>query len=62
MANASKTHTHQVSHKQLGELADDLHALKEWVAVYETEYGLPKEVVRTITSRIERVAKKLITL
>ena len=54
--------THDVSHQTIGSLADDLHELKEWVAVYEQEYGLPKEVVRTITSRIERIAKKLLNL
>ena len=50
----------RIPDKRILAISDDLHSLKEWVAVYEEEYGHPKEVVRTINANITRIAKKLV--
>ena len=41
------------------QIADELHEMKRWVAVFETEYGLPPEVVSQLRMRIDRIADLL---
>lgn len=47
---------------KLSKVTDELHALREWIHVYEREYHLPKEVVREVDRRCARMAKKVAAL
>lgn len=46
----------------LKKIADDVRDIINWVAVFESEYELPKEVVDQLRKRLEKIAKDLVKL
>lgn len=38
---------------------DEIREIINWIAVFETEYNLPAEVVEKLKSRLEKVASNL---
>lgn len=45
--------------KELRACADEIRDIMNWVAVYKTEYDLPKEVVSKLKWKLSRVVKRL---
>jgi hypothetical protein len=41
------------------QIADELHEMKNWIAVFEQEYELPPEVVRQLRMNIDHIAALL---
>ncbi|MFQ5620951.1 MAG: hypothetical protein ACE5FT_03845 [Candidatus Nanoarchaeia archaeon] len=49
----------EISDDALREITDEIRELHNWVAVFETEYKLPAEVVQQLRDRLEKAARTL---
>ncbi|MBS3175699.1 hypothetical protein J4457_00500 [Candidatus Woesearchaeota archaeon] len=49
----------QVNDKVFKQVTNDMRDLLNWIAVFETEYELPKEVVKELRAKIEKIAARL---
>lgn len=49
----------EIDEKCFKEVEDKIRDLINWVAVFEEEYDLPKEVVETLKKKLEDIASTL---
>ena len=49
----------EISDENLKAATDEIREILNWIAVFETEYNLPTEVVEKLKSRLEKVASNL---
>lgn len=48
-----------VDTNKIKNIENDIRDLINWIAVFETEYNLEKEVVDTLRKKLEKIAKKV---
>lgn len=49
----------QMSSEEIKKIEDDLRDLMNWIAVFEKEYDLPREVVDTLHNKIHNLAQRI---
>ena len=49
----------EIDNKRLKEIEDALRDVINWVAVFNTEYDLPKEVVTQLKKKLQKIGKLL---
>ena len=49
----------EISDEGFKKCADEIRDIINWIAVFETEYKLPAEVVQQLKSRLEKLANEL---
>jgi len=49
----------EISDEAFKKTADEIRDIINWIAVFETEYNLPAEVVQQLRSRLEKIASDL---
>jgi hypothetical protein len=49
----------KITKDAIKEIENEIRDMINWVAVFETEYELPKEVVDKLKERLEGIASKL---
>ncbi len=48
-----------IANSGVRKIADEVRDTINWIAIFETEYELPKEVVQQLRSRLEKIAALL---
>ena len=48
-----------ISSSAIQRIADDIRDMHNWIAVFDTEYDLPREVVNKLRSKLEKIARTL---
>ncbi len=49
----------EISDDAIKEVENEIREIINWIAVFETEYKLPAEVVQQLRTRLEGIASKL---
>jgi len=49
----------EISDEAFKKCTDEIRDIINWIAVFETEYKLPAEVVQQLRSRLEKIANDL---
>lgn len=49
----------KISALAIQRIADDIRDMHNWIAVFDTEYDLPREVVNKLHSKLQKIARTL---
>jgi hypothetical protein len=49
----------EVEEAKMDAITDDIHEIVHWIAVFETEYNLPAEVVGQLKAKLEAIVTKI---